>query len=112
MEGNNVNGLKGSVKYALMSVLLEKIEHAGITDGTYPELEELTPGVLTFSLLKSNVDMEELLRVKESLGAVKMRIANGNKYSFKIVIEGEKELFLRFLSQSRTFAPTPPFRKV
>ncbi len=112
MEEKNVKGLQGSEKYALMAVLLAKIERAGITDGTYPELEELTPGVLTFSLLKSNVDMEELQRVKDSLGAVKLRIANKNKYSFKIVIEGEKELFLKALSQSQTFSTTPPFRKV
>lgn len=110
MDEKNVKGLKGSEKYALMAVLLGKIERAGISDGTYPELEELTPGVLTFSLLKSNVDLEELQRVKDSLGAVRLRIANGNKYSFKIVIEGDKELFLKTLSQSQTFKPTSPFR--
>ena len=112
MEDKNVKGLKGSEKYALMAVLLARIERAGITDGTYPELEELTPGVLTFSLLKSNVDMEELQRVKDSLGAVKLRIANKNKYSFKIVIEGERGLFMRLLSQPQPSAPPSPFRKI
>ena len=105
-ESNNITGLKGSEKYALMACLLGKLENAGIQDGTYPEIKESKDGLITFSVMKSKVKMDELERIKNRLSGVELSIAHGNKYSFRIVIEGNKQLFLNFLAQSRMSSPT------
>lgn len=105
-ENNSIKGLKLSEEYELMAYLLKKFEQVGIQDGIYPEIKETKDGLLSFSVMKSKVDLEELNRLKTQISGVKVSISHGNKYSFRIVVEGTKAFFLDFLSQSRASSAT------
>ena len=105
-ENDSIKGLKQSDKYELMAYLLKKFEQVGIQDGIYPEIKETKDGLLSFSVMKSKVDLEELNSLKNQISGIKVSISHGNKYSFRIVLEQTKPFFLSFLSQSRASSAT------